>query len=94
MKTALINENRVCCRKGLPAAGSVFECGLVPQGAAEMLLRDALGFWFTPQNKILTPANLTGKTNLALSNFDWYWEFSTLQFNLGSTAYLVNYLNV
>ena len=40
----IINENRVCCRKGLPAAGSVFECGLVPQGAAEMLLRDALGF--------------------------------------------------
>ena len=40
----ITNENRVCCWKGLPAAGSVFERGLIPQGAAEMLFLHVLGF--------------------------------------------------
>ena len=74
-----MNENRACCGKGLPfplpvpflSAGSFLKERLKCVSSRPWLLKLKDIMISSPELNF-TPANLTGKTNLAPSNFDWY----------------------
>ena len=99
----IINENSACCGKGLPSPLPIpfLSAGSFLKERLKCCLFTSLAFetqryydFLAPHNLNFTPANLAGKTNLAPSNFDWYWpriQYLAIQ---PMKCSLVNYLNV